>query len=152
MQLLEWNEKNNIRFMRLSSEMCPFASHAEYGYDLSFADAELKALGEFANKHGHRLTTHPGAPPGSRLRWRRLTGPAGQFTQLGSPRKEVVDNAIRDLKYHSEMLDRIGCGKDSVMIIHGAASLPRAASLIKDRRRRLRGQAGGAAADSRELS
>ena len=64
--------------------MFPFASHAEYGFDLSYADAELKAVGEFANKHGHRLTTHP-----------------GQYTQLGSPKKDVVENAIRDLKCSS---------------------------------------------------
>lgn len=41
-----------------------------------------------------------------------------QFTQLGSPRKVVVDNAIEDLKYHCEMLDRMGIGKEGVMIIH----------------------------------
>lgn len=41
-----------------------------------------------------------------------------QFTQLGSPRTVVVDNAIEDLKYHCEMLDRMGIGKEGVMIIH----------------------------------
>lgn len=101
-KLIEWNEANNIRFMRMSSEMFPFASHPKYGYSLEYAEAELKAVGELANRLGHRLTTHP-----------------GQFTQLGSPRKEVVENAFRDLKYHCEMMDRMGLGKDSVMIIHG---------------------------------
>jgi len=43
---------------------------------------------------------------------------AGQFTQLGSPRQVVVENAWRDLEYHNEMMDRMGLGKDSVMIIH----------------------------------
>lgn len=28
--------------MRMSSEMFPFASHAEYGYDLSYAAKELE--------------------------------------------------------------------------------------------------------------
>jgi hypothetical protein len=28
----------------MSSEMFPFASHAKYGYDLGFADAELKVM------------------------------------------------------------------------------------------------------------
>ena len=42
--------------------MFPFAAHADYEFDLSYVDAELKAIGEFANKHGHRLTTHPGPP------------------------------------------------------------------------------------------
>jgi UV DNA damage repair endonuclease len=46
--------------MRLSSEMFPFASHAEYGYDLEFADKDLKEAGDLAKKYGHRLTAHPG--------------------------------------------------------------------------------------------
>jgi UV DNA damage endonuclease len=50
----------SIRFLRLSSEMFPFASHAKYGYDLSFADEGLKAAGDLANKYGHRITMHPG--------------------------------------------------------------------------------------------
>jgi UV DNA damage endonuclease len=31
-----------IRFMRISSELFPFASHDKYGYDLEYAAAELK--------------------------------------------------------------------------------------------------------------
>ena len=46
--------------MRLSSEMFPFASHAKYGYDLSFAAEGLKEAGDLAKKYGHRLTMHPG--------------------------------------------------------------------------------------------
>lgn len=41
-----------------------------------------------------------------------------QFTQLGSPKPKVVENAVRDLEYHNEMMDRMGLDKDSVMIIH----------------------------------
>lgn len=59
-QLIEWNEANNIRFMRLSSEMFPFASHGEYGYTLEYADKELKEAGDLVKKYGHRVTTHPG--------------------------------------------------------------------------------------------
>ncbi|KAK6541413.1 hypothetical protein TWF694_007225 [Orbilia ellipsospora] len=85
--------------------MFPFASHAEYGYDLAHAAAPLKEAGRLAMEYGHRLTMHP-----------------GQFTQLGSPRKEVVENAIRDLEYHCELLDRLQlkgqADKDAVMIIH----------------------------------
>ena len=67
----------------LSSEMFPFASHPEYGYDLSYADEELKSVGALINKYGHRVTTHP-----------------GQFTQLGSPRKEVIKTSARDRGTH----------------------------------------------------
>ena len=33
---------SRIRFMRISSELFPFASHDKYGYDLEYAAAELK--------------------------------------------------------------------------------------------------------------
>lgn len=79
--IIKWNAENNILFMRMSSEMFPFASHPIHGYDLSFADDVLKEIGETAKKLGVRLTSHP-----------------GQFTQLGSPRDNVVENALRDLK------------------------------------------------------
>ncbi|KAG9046872.1 hypothetical protein FS837_003487 [Tulasnella sp. UAMH 9824] len=101
LKLIEWNEKNKIRFMRMSSEIFPFASHAIYGYDLSFADKELKEAGELAKKYKHRLTMHP-----------------GQFTQLGSPKEEVVTASVRELEYQCEIMDRMGLDQNSVMIIH----------------------------------
>jgi UV DNA damage endonuclease len=60
--MLEWNERFGIRFMRLSSEMFPFASHAELGYTLGFAKPELSAAGRIAMKYNHRLTMHPVFP------------------------------------------------------------------------------------------
>lgn len=59
-KMLEWNEKYGIRFFRLSSEMFPFSSHADYVYNLEHADAELRAAGALANKYDHRITCHPG--------------------------------------------------------------------------------------------
>jgi len=59
LELVEWNERFGIRFLRISSEMFPFASHAELGYTLEFAKPELSAVGKLAMKYGHRLTMHP---------------------------------------------------------------------------------------------
>lgn len=103
--MILWNEENNIKFMRLSSEVFPFASHEKYGYSLKYAEKELRAAGDLAKQLGHRLTMHP-----------------GQFTQLGSNRPEVIEASIRDLTSHCEMLDLMGLGKDSVMIIHGGGT------------------------------
>ena len=105
-KMLRWNEKYGIKFMRLSSEMFPFASHAEYGYKLApFASEALSEAGKVVAALGHRVSTHP-----------------GQFTQLGSPRSEVIANAIRDLEYHDEMLSLLRLPKqadrDAVMILH----------------------------------
>lgn len=105
-KMVRWNDKYGIKFMRLSSEMFPFASHEEYGYKLApFASEALAEAGRVVAELGHRVTTHP-----------------GQFTQLGSPRKSVIDNSIRDLDYHAELLSLLKLpeqsDRDAVMILH----------------------------------
>lgn len=60
-KMIRWNHKYGIKFMRLSSEMFPFASHEEYGYKLApFASEVLAEAGMVAANLGHRLTMHPG--------------------------------------------------------------------------------------------
>lgn len=59
--MIRWNVRFGIRFMRISSEMFPFASHAEYGYKLApFASKALAEVGAVAAELDHRLTVHPG--------------------------------------------------------------------------------------------
>ena len=100
--ILKWNVAHDIYFMRLSSEMFPFASHLEYGYSLDFADTILKEVGDYANENNIRVTMHP-----------------GQYNVLSSPNESIVQNTFRDLNMHCDILDRMNQGKDSVMIIHG---------------------------------
>ena len=105
-KMLRWNDRYNIKFLRLSSEMFPFASHDIYGYKLApFASEALAEAGRVAAELGHRLTTHP-----------------GQFTQLGSPRPEVIVAAVRDLEYHCELLDLLKLppqqNRDAIMVLH----------------------------------
>ncbi|KAF7510373.1 UV-damage endonuclease [Endocarpon pusillum] len=122
-RMLRWNDKYGIKFLRLSSEMFPFASHDVYGYKLApFASEALADAGRVAAELGHRLTTHP-----------------GQFTQLGSPRKEVIDAAVRDLDYHAELLSLLKLpdqlNRDAVMILHmGGIFGDKAATLDRFRR------------------
>lgn len=121
-KMLRWNHKYSIKFMRLSSEMFPFASHAEYGYKLApFASEALAEAGKVIAELGHRVSTHP-----------------GQFTQLGSPRQEVISSSIRDLEYHDELLSLLKLPKqqnaDAVMILHmGGAFGDKAATLERFR-------------------
>jgi UV DNA damage endonuclease len=51
----------------------------------------LRAAGDYAKAHGHRITTHP-----------------GPFHILGSPDPVVVDNSIVSLERHSELFDLMG--------------------------------------------
>lgn len=110
-KMLRWNDKYGIKFMRLSSEMFPFASHTEYGYKLApFASEALAEAGRVSTGLGHRLSTHP-----------------GQFTQLGLPRPEVIASALRDLEYHDELLSLLKLpeqeDRDAVMILHMGGTL-----------------------------
>ncbi|KAI8328538.1 UV-endonuclease UvdE-domain-containing protein [Choanephora cucurbitarum] len=118
-KMIQWNEDNKIKFMRISSEMFPFASHQQVGYDISFAEKELKDVGDLANKYNHRLTMHP-----------------GQFNQLVSLNPNVVTNTVRELDYHARMLDLMGMNQDSVMIIHMGGVYGDKASAIAVRMKR----------------
>lgn len=95
--IMHHNEQEGIRFFRLSSEIFPFWSHPEFGYNLEdLADADtilslLKEVGDFATAHNHRLSTHP-----------------GPFNVLASPSESVVAKAILDLECHSKMFDYMG--------------------------------------------
>ena len=92
-KILEWNENIGIKFYRLSSNIFPWASE----YNLSDLPhyariAEVLAdCGDFAARHGHRLTSHP-----------------GPFNKLTSPKEQVVLNTIRDLEIHGEVFDLLG--------------------------------------------
>ena len=92
-KILLWNEENNIKFYRMSSDMFPWAS--EYGiYNLPNFDEVSKALkkcGDYATKNGHRLTFHP-----------------GPFNKLTSSNEQVTKNTIADLKIHADVLDIMG--------------------------------------------
>ena len=91
--ILEWNLANNIYFYRLSSDLFPWASEydmeelPDYGAIL----AACKRAGNFAKKHGIRLTSHP-----------------GPFNKLASPKERVFQLTYTDLKVHAEVFDMIG--------------------------------------------
>ena len=91
--ILQWNEQHDIRLFRLGSELFPRWNHYELA-DLPGINEiakHLRAAGDFAKKHGHRITTHP-----------------GPFHILGSPDAVVVDNSIVSLERHSELFDLMG--------------------------------------------
>lgn len=88
--ILEWNEKNNIKFFRVSSGILPWFSLYKFE-DLPDADeikSNLKNIGVFAKNNNHRLTTHP-----------------DHFVKLASKNPEVVQNSIDDLEMHGFIFD-----------------------------------------------
>jgi UV DNA damage endonuclease len=101
--MMDWNEENGIKVFRLSSELFPHKSNPKVeNYDFDFAKDLLKQIGEKSKKYNQRLTFHP-----------------GQYNVIGTPSEKAFKQTIADLSYHAEVLDLIGAGDNSVMVIHG---------------------------------
>jgi len=96
--IIEWNEQNNIKFFRLSSEIFPWASEYYQDWD-NFPNIDkikniLRDCGDLATKYGHRITSHP-----------------GPFNVLVSPNENVVQNTITDLTIHADIFDFMGLSR-----------------------------------------
>lgn len=100
--ILKWNKENDIYFMRMSSDMFPFASHHEHGYSIDFAKELLEEIGNYAKDNKIRLTMHP-----------------GQYNVLSSPDENIIKRTILDLAHHANIMDTMGIDQNGVMIIHG---------------------------------
>jgi len=117
MPILVWNQRNDIKVFRMSSSLFPWAS--EYMLE-SLPDWEkitqnLKTAGDYAKKHGIRLSFHP-----------------GPFNILSSNKEYVVRNSITDLSIHGKIMDRLGMPRDhnaKINIHIGAAYGDRASAM-----------------------
>jgi UV DNA damage endonuclease len=91
--IFKWNEANGIRLFRIGSELFPRWNHyrLEDLPGIGEIAIYLRAAGDFAKAHGHRVTTHP-----------------GPFHILGSPENRVVENSLISLERHSELFDLMG--------------------------------------------
>ena len=92
-KIVQWNQRQGIKLFRMSSDMFPWASEYRLADlpDFKAITANLKATGEYAKKHGIRLTFHP-----------------GPFNVLCSPNPDVVRRTIQDLEIHGEIMDLMG--------------------------------------------
>ena len=103
LKMIEWNEKNGIRVMRISSEIFPHKSNPKApDYSFDFCKHLLKDIGDLAKKYGHRLTFHP-----------------GQYNVIGTENSEMFKKTIMDLDYQATVLDLMELDNNSVMVIHG---------------------------------
>jgi UV DNA damage endonuclease len=101
--LLEWNDANGIKNLRISSDIFPhFTNPNVEKYSMDFAKEAFSEVAEYAHKHGHRLYTHP-----------------GQYNQIGAKSQEVFDKTVDDLDMHAEMLEYLGYDQPGGICIHG---------------------------------
>jgi UV DNA damage endonuclease len=94
-----------IRAFRIMCGVLPLYTHPQLCYrieELPSADAivsRLREAGEFARRHGIRLSFHP-----------------DQFTVLSTPRPETLASSIRELMYMGELSELLGA---DAINIHG---------------------------------
>lgn len=89
-----------LRMVRISSDLLPAYTHAEYSKFWSrldvidYCDRGFSRIGDSARRSGVRLSFHP-----------------GQFTVLASDNPGIVENSIKEFEYHADMVRWMGYGK-----------------------------------------
>ncbi len=102
--ILDYCDDHDLRFYRMATGLAPYASHPEH---TRFRDqpqrfaTELATVGAVARERGIRLTSHP-----------------GQYTVLNSEDPEVQRLAALELEVQAELMDGMGLGPESVVILH----------------------------------
>ena len=90
----------SLRMVRLSSDILPCYTHADYsGFwrdpsVVSYAEQGFARVGSIAKARGVRLSFHP-----------------GQFTVLASDNPGIVDRSIEEFEYHANMAKWMGYGR-----------------------------------------
>jgi UV DNA damage endonuclease len=100
--ILRWNEANDIRVFRLSSNTVPLASHPRASFSWRDALGERFAeLGDLMRGVGMRLSTHP-----------------GPYTVPASADGAIADAAVRELDYHAELMSAFGLDRSHKIVLH----------------------------------
>jgi len=90
----------NLRMVRLSSDILPCYTHADYRdywrdpSVVSYAESAFARVGDIARNGNVRLSMHP-----------------GQFTVLASDNPGIVERSIEEFEYHADMVRWMGFGK-----------------------------------------
>ncbi|MDD4136796.1 MAG: UV DNA damage repair endonuclease UvsE [Methanoregula sp.] len=100
--ILEYNARQGMFFLRITSDLVPFASHpiCRFPWQEHFFD-EFQRLGEYIKKHRFRISMHP-----------------DQFVLLNTPNEEVLRRSIGELVYHVRILDLMGLDRSAKIQLH----------------------------------
>ncbi|MEO0070777.1 MAG: UV DNA damage repair endonuclease UvsE [candidate division WOR-3 bacterium] len=99
---IEWNIKHHLLFFRISSDLVPFASHpvCKFPWQKVF-QREFRIIGRLIKRAQMRISMHP-----------------DQFVLLNALDERVVRDSVRELKYHSEILDLLSLPSNAKVQIH----------------------------------
>jgi UV DNA damage endonuclease len=102
--ILEYCRSHAIHFYRMAGQLAPYLTHPalpDFHRQLDECSTELAAAGDLARSYGIRLTLHP-----------------GYYIRLSSPDAGQVQRSLRELAAATALLDAMGLGTESIVVIH----------------------------------
>ncbi len=100
--IIDYNIANQIQLFRITSDLIPFGSSPinQLKWWEIFRE-RLACIGTKTRENGIRISMHP-----------------GQYTVLNSPDELVVERAVKDLEYHTRLLEAIDPCQGNKIILH----------------------------------
>ncbi len=108
--IVDYCERHDLRFYRISQALAPYASHPtllQFRGQVEACEEELAALGARFTAAGIRVSMH--------------TNP---YVVLSSKREDVVATSARELEWQAAALDAMGFGPESVIVVHVGSADP----------------------------
>ena len=101
-KILRFNLKHNLLFFRITSDLIPFASHpiCRLNWQRHF-ERQFLEIGDFIRNCDMRISMHP-----------------DQFTLINSLDERVFENSVRELFYHTQILDLMQLDNSAKIQIH----------------------------------
>lgn len=96
--------KHRIHMYRMSSDLAPYATHPDmpqFHNMVRESAGDLARVGRLAREADIRLSFHP-----------------SQYIVLNSENDELTKKSMWDLNSQAEMLDRMECGPEAVLVLH----------------------------------
>ncbi len=103
-EIFAYLRKHNIHMYRMASDLAPYATHPtmpQFHTMVRESAEDLAHVGKLAREQDLRLSFHP-----------------SQFIVLNSENEELTRKSMWDLESQAEMLDRMGCGPEAILVVH----------------------------------
>lgn len=101
-EILKYNIENNLMFFRISSDIIPFASHSICKFDWKeYFRSDFIKIGRLIKENKMRISMHP-----------------DQFVLINAKNQDIVNNSIKELGYHTDLLDLMRLDTSAKVQIH----------------------------------
>ena len=101
-KILRYNTAHGLLFLRITSDLVPFATHPVCTFPWKDHSAgTLAQLGAFCRDNGFRISMHP-----------------DQFVLLNTPDPDILSRSIAELEYQTAVLDMMGLDASAKVQVH----------------------------------